>query len=92
MIALISLAIFNIEARRKHIKLTIENLRGFGVLKPVQNAGALTYDIQQSLTPAKVLELLKEGIVFYRLCMIGLGLLYGLRGRCRAFAPGLKHR
>jgi len=52
---------FKIEAQRKHIKLTIENLRGFGVLDPVENARALTYDTQQSLTPAKVLALLKEG-------------------------------
>jgi len=52
---------FKIEAQRKHIKLTIENLRGFGVLKPVENARAPTYDTQQSLTPAKVLALLKEG-------------------------------
>jgi carbonic anhydrase len=52
---------FKIEAQRKHIKLTIENLRGFGVLEPVKNARALTYDTQQSLTPAKVLALLKEG-------------------------------
>jgi len=52
---------FKIEAQRKHIKLTIENLRGFGALKPVENARAPTYDTQQSLTPAKVLELLKEG-------------------------------
>jgi carbonic anhydrase len=52
---------FKIEAERKHIKLTIENLRGFGVLEPVKNARALTYDTQQSLTPAKVLALLKEG-------------------------------
>ncbi|WP_340122195.1 bifunctional SulP family inorganic anion transporter/carbonic anhydrase [Methylobacter svalbardensis] len=52
---------FKIEAQRKHIKLTIENLRGFGVLKPVENARAPTYDTQQALTPAKVLALLKEG-------------------------------
>jgi carbonic anhydrase len=52
---------FKIEAQRKQIKLTIENLRGFGVLEPVKNARALTYDTQQSLTPAKVLALLKEG-------------------------------
>lgn len=52
---------FKIEAQRKHIKLTIENLRGFGVLKPVENARAPTYDTQQLLTPAKVLSLLKEG-------------------------------
>ena len=52
---------FKIEAQRKHIKLTIENLRGYGVLEPVENARAPTYDTQKSLTPAKVLSLLKEG-------------------------------
>jgi carbonic anhydrase len=52
---------YKVEAQRKHIKLTIENLRGFGVLEPVENARALTYDTQKALTPAKVLELLKEG-------------------------------
>jgi carbonic anhydrase len=52
---------FKIEAQRKHIKLTTENLRGYGVLDPVENARAPTYDTQQALTPAKVLELLKEG-------------------------------
>jgi MFS superfamily sulfate permease-like transporter len=52
---------FKIEAQRKHIKLTIENLRGYGVLEPVENARAPTYDTQQALTPAKVLTLLKEG-------------------------------
>ncbi|MDO8843719.1 bifunctional SulP family inorganic anion transporter/carbonic anhydrase [Methylicorpusculum sp.] len=52
---------FKVEAQRKHIKLTIENLRGYGVLSPVENARAPTYDIQKALPPAKVLELLKEG-------------------------------
>lgn len=52
---------FKIEAQRKHIKLTIENLRGYGVLGPIENARAPTYDAQQALTPAKVLTLLKEG-------------------------------
>ena len=52
---------FKIEAQRKGIKLTIENLRGYGVLEPVENARAPTYDTQQALTPAKVLTLLKEG-------------------------------
>jgi carbonic anhydrase len=52
---------FKVEARRRHIKLTLENLRGYGALKPVENARAPTYDTQQSLTPAKVLALLKEG-------------------------------
>ena len=52
---------FKIEAKRKHIRLTVENLRGYGVLEPVENARAPTYDTQKSLTQAKVLELLKEG-------------------------------
>ncbi|MDD5581144.1 MAG: carbonic anhydrase family protein [Methylobacter sp.] len=52
---------FRIEAELKHIKLTIENLRGYGVLKPVEFARPQTYDTQQSLTPAKVLRLLEEG-------------------------------
>jgi len=52
---------FKIEAQHKNIKLTIENLRGYGVLEPVENARAPTYDTQKSLTPAKVLALLKEG-------------------------------
>ncbi|MDO9138718.1 MAG: carbonic anhydrase family protein [Methylobacter sp.] len=52
---------FKIEAQRKRIKLTIENLRGFGVLPPVENARALTYDTQQALAPDKVLTLLREG-------------------------------
>ncbi len=52
---------FKIEAKRKHIKLTIVNLRGFGVLDPIENARAPTYDTQQALTPAKVLALLQEG-------------------------------
>ncbi|MFU8789377.1 MAG: bifunctional SulP family inorganic anion transporter/carbonic anhydrase [Methylobacter sp.] len=52
---------FKIEAQRKRIKLTIENLRGFGVLDPVENARAPTYDTQQALTPDKVLTLLREG-------------------------------
>jgi len=52
---------FKIEAQRKHIKLIIENLRGYGVLEPLENARAPTYDTQKSLTPAKVLTLLKEG-------------------------------
>jgi carbonic anhydrase len=52
---------FKVEAQRKKIKLTIENLRGYGVLEPVENARAPTYDTQKSLTPASVLALLKEG-------------------------------
>jgi carbonic anhydrase len=52
---------FKIEAQRKNIKLTTENLRGFGVLVPVENARSPTYNTQQLLTPKKVLTLLKEG-------------------------------
>ena len=46
---------------QKNIKLTLENLRGYGVLEPVENARSPTYDTQQALTPGKVLALLKEG-------------------------------
>lgn len=52
---------FKVEAKLKHIKLTIENLRGYGVLPPIEFARPQTYDSQQLLTPAKVLKLLKEG-------------------------------
>jgi len=52
---------FKREASLKNIKLTIENLRGYGTLAPVSNARPPTYDDQQSLTPAKVLQILKEG-------------------------------
>ena len=52
---------FKIEAHQKNIKLTLENLRGYGVLEPVENARSPTYDAQQALTPDKVLALLKEG-------------------------------
>jgi MFS superfamily sulfate permease-like transporter len=52
---------FKIEAPLKNIKLTLENLRGYGVLEPVENARALTYDTQQALTPSAVLSILKEG-------------------------------
>lgn len=52
---------FKKEAPLKNIKLTLENVRGFGVLKPVENARAHTYESQQSLTPENVLNLLKEG-------------------------------
>ena len=52
---------FKIEAKRKNIKLTTENLRGYGVLEPLKNARSPTYNTQQSLTPARVLALLQEG-------------------------------
>jgi carbonic anhydrase len=41
--------------------VTLQNVRGFGVLEPVQNVKAQTYESQQALTPAQVLEILKEG-------------------------------
>ncbi|HSN23648.1 MAG TPA: SulP family inorganic anion transporter, partial [Methylomicrobium sp.] len=52
---------FKTEAQLKNIKLTVENLRGFGTLPPLETARAQTYDSQQSLTPADVLVILKEG-------------------------------
>jgi len=52
---------FRREAELKKIRLTIENLRGYGTLAPVSNARPPTYDAQQSLTPAQVLAILKDG-------------------------------
>ncbi|MEQ1635158.1 MAG: carbonic anhydrase family protein [Methylococcales bacterium] len=52
---------FKLEAALKKIKLTVENLRGYGELPPLEYARAQTYDSQQALTPADVLALLKEG-------------------------------
>jgi carbonic anhydrase len=52
---------FKKEAPLKNIQLTLQNVRGFGVLKPVENVHAHTYESQQALTPAEVLEILKEG-------------------------------
>lgn len=52
---------FRAEAKLKNIKLTIENLRGFGTLPPLETARAQTYDSQQALTPAGVLAILQEG-------------------------------
>jgi carbonic anhydrase len=52
---------FKKKAPLRNIKLTLENLRGFGVLPPVENVRAHTYESQQSLTPAQVLQILKEG-------------------------------
>lgn len=52
---------FRNEAKLKRIKLTINNLRGYGALPPVSNARPPSYDSQKSLTPAEVLTLLKEG-------------------------------
>jgi MFS superfamily sulfate permease-like transporter len=52
---------FRQEAALKNIKLTIENLRGYGSLPPVTHARPPTHDAQQALTPAAVLAILKEG-------------------------------
>jgi carbonic anhydrase len=52
---------FKKEAPLKNIQLTLQNVRGFGVLKPVENVHAYTYESQQALTPSQVLEILKKG-------------------------------
>lgn len=52
---------FKKEARLKNINLTLENMRGFGILKPIEKARSQTYDSQQSLTANAVLEVLQEG-------------------------------
>jgi carbonic anhydrase len=52
---------FKKEAPLKNIQLTLQNVRGFGVLKPVENVQAHTYESQQALTPAEVLQILKDG-------------------------------
>ncbi len=52
---------FKQDAQLKNIKLTLENMRGFGVLKPIEKARSQTYSSQQSLTPAAVLEILQQG-------------------------------
>ncbi len=52
---------FKKEAPLRNIKLTLQNVRGFGILKPIENVQAHTYETQQALTPAEVLQILKEG-------------------------------
>ncbi len=52
---------FKQEAQFKNIKLTLENMRGFGVLKPIEKVRSHTYDSQQSLTPEQVLAILQDG-------------------------------
>lgn len=52
---------FKNEARFKNIKLTLENMRGFGTLKPIENARSHTYASQQALTPVDVLAILQDG-------------------------------
>ncbi len=52
---------FKAEAKRKHINLVIQNLRGYGVLPPVPPAKPTSKELQQSLTPDQVLTILKQG-------------------------------
>lgn len=52
---------FKVEAKRKGINLLIQNLRGFGYLKPVERTLPITKEEQQALTPRDVLEILKRG-------------------------------
>jgi carbonic anhydrase len=52
---------FKQEARLKNITLTLENMRGFGQLPPIEKVRSQTYDSQQSLTPAEVLAILQHG-------------------------------
>ena len=52
---------FKAEAKRKKINLIVENLRGYGILEPVRRVLPHTQESQQSLTPSRVLQLLKEG-------------------------------
>ena len=52
---------FKNEAHHKHIKIILENMRGFGSLPPVENVRVHDYESQRALTPAQVLDLLKEG-------------------------------
>ena len=52
---------FKVDAKRKGTSLVIQNLRGFGFLKPVERALPITKEVQQALTPKDVLETLKSG-------------------------------
>ncbi len=52
---------FKSDAHHKHIKLILENVRGFGSLPPVELVQPPSADSQQALTPTKVLAILKEG-------------------------------
>lgn len=52
---------FKYDAARKNINLTLENMRGFGTLKPIENARSQTSHSQQALTPAEVLTILQDG-------------------------------
>jgi carbonic anhydrase len=52
---------FKKEAPLKNIKLTLENMRGYGMLKPIEKARSQTYDSQQSLTAPDILAILEDG-------------------------------
>ena len=52
---------FKAESHHKHIKIILENMRGFGSLPPIEAVRSHTYDSQKALTPDQILELLKEG-------------------------------
>lgn len=52
---------FKREAELKRIRLTLNNLRGYGALPPISNARPPGYDAQKSLSPTQVLALLQEG-------------------------------
>lgn len=52
---------FKNEAQHKHIKLKLQNVRGFGSLPPIEFARPPSAENQQSLTPDDVLTMLKEG-------------------------------
>ncbi len=52
---------FKAEAKRKNIKLIIQNLRGYGILPPIEPARPVTKELQASLTPDQVLNILKQG-------------------------------
>lgn len=52
---------FKSEAKRKQIRLQLENFRGYGTLEPVKSQLPQTRDAQEALTPGEVLLILKEG-------------------------------
>jgi carbonic anhydrase len=52
---------FRQEAPLRDIEVTLQNVRGYGCLPPLTTARPQTLDSQKSLTPAKVLQILKEG-------------------------------
>lgn len=52
---------FKAEARYKRINLVLENVRGFGALAPLESLRSYDAEAQHKLTPAQVLESLKEG-------------------------------